>query len=72
MVVDRRDRNISAVGLVICTPNRPFLYGRELGRDVALLLKRVLLRSQASLVYEGLDLALINNYEYERGCCGST
>ena len=71
MLVDRRDSNISAVGLAVCTSNRPFLYGRELEFDVALLLKRVLLRTQASLVYRGLDLALLNSYEYESGYCGS-
>ena len=70
MLVDRRHSNISAVGLAVCTSNRPFLYGREQEFDVALLLKRVLLRTQASLVYRGLDLALPNSYEYESGYCG--
>ena len=71
MLVDRRDSNISAVGLAVCTSNRPFFYGRELDFDVALFLKRVVLRTQASLVYRGLDLALLNSYEYESGYCGS-
>ena len=70
MLIDRRDSNKSAVGLSVCTSNRPCLYGRELEFDVVLLLKRVLLRTQASLVYRGLDLALPNSYEYESGYCG--
>ncbi len=71
MLVDRRDSNIIAVGLAVCTSYRPFFYGRELEFDVALSLKRVILRTQASLVYRGSDLALLNSYEYESGYCGS-
>ena len=71
MLVYRRDKNISAVGLMVCTSNRPFLYSRELGFYVGLLLKQVLLRSEASLVHRGLDQALLNTYKYERGYCGS-
>ena len=71
MLVDRRDGNVSAFGFAVCKSNRPFFYGRELEFDVALFPKRVVLRTQASLVYRGLDLALLNSYEYESGYCGS-
>ena len=50
MLVYRRDSNISAFGLAVCTSNRSFLYSRELGFYVCLLLKKVLLGSMASLV----------------------